>query len=84
MMFLRKNLIAKRLHTYEDSTSEIICLKVTTSKRKWCVIFSYRPPFNSNNDGFLKDLNKSFNNITRKYANVLVVRDLETDILDKK
>ena len=54
------------------------------SKRKSCVIFAHRPPFNSNKDGFFKDLNKSLSNIARKYANALVVRGLDTDILDKK
>ena len=69
---------------HEDSTSKTICSKVTMSKRKSCVIFARRPPFDSNKDRFFKDFNKSLSNITRKYANALVVRDLDTDILDKK
>ena len=47
-------------------------------KKKWCVTFAYRPPCNSNKDGFLKE----FNNITRKYDNV--VGDLNIDILVEK
>ena len=84
MIFIREDLIAKRLYTYEDSTSETICLEVTISKKKWCVTFAYIPPYNSNKDGFFKELNKSLSNITRKYENVLIFGDLNIDILDKK
>ena len=84
MIFIREGLLAKKLYAYEDSTSETICLEVTISKKKWCVTFAYRPPYNSNKDGFFKELNKSLSNITRKYENVLVVGDLNIDILDKK
>ena len=72
MIFTRKGLIAKRLSAYEDSTSETICLEVTISKKKWCITFAYRPPYNSYKDGFFKELNKSLSNITRKYESVLV------------
>ena len=83
MIFTREGLIAKRLYAYEDITSETICLEVTISKTKWCVIFAYRLPYNSNKDGFFKELNKSLSNITRKYENALVVGNLNIDILDK-
>ena len=59
-------------------------MEVTTSKKKWCVTFAYRPPFNSNKDGFFKELHKSLSNITGKYENVLVTGYLNIDILDKK
>ena len=84
MIFIRQSLIVKRLYTYEDSTSETVCLEVTISKKKWCVAFAYRPPYNSSKDGFFKELNKSLSNITRKYENVLIFGDLNIDILDKK
>ena len=79
MIFIREGLIAKRLNVYEDSTFETICLEVAVSE-KWCITFAYKPPHNSNKDGFLKELNKPLSNITRKYENVLVVRDLDIDI----
>ena len=73
IIFISEGLIAKRLYAYEDSTFETIRLKVTISKKKWRVTFAYRPPYNSNKDGFFKDLNKPLSNITRIYENVLVV-----------
>ena len=72
------------MYAHEDSTSETICLEVTISKKKCCVTFAYRPPCNSNKDGFSKWLNKSLSNIRRKYENALVVGDLNIDILNKR
>ena len=83
MIFIKRALIAERLHALEDSTSQTICLVVAVSKKKWCVTFAYRPPYNSNKDGFFKDVNKSLSNITRKYENTFVVGDLlDINILD--
>ena len=42
------------------------------------------PPYNSNTNGFFKELNKSLSNITRKYENVLAVGDLNKNLLDQK
>ena len=84
IIFIREGLIAKRLYTYEDNTSKTICLEVTISKNKWCITFAYGPPYNSNQEGFFKELNKSLSKIARKYENVLLAGDLNIDILDKK
>ena len=73
MIFIREGLIAKRLYAYEDSTSETICSEDIISKKKWCITFAYRSPYNSNKDGFFKELNKSLTNIERKYEDTLVV-----------
>ena len=59
-------------------------MESTISKKKWCITFAYKPPCNSNKDGFFKELNKSQSNITGQYENVLVVGDFNMDILDKK
>ena len=72
------------MYAYEDSTSETICLEDIISKKKWCITFAYRSPYNSNKDGFFKELNKSLTNIRRKYEDTLVVWSLNIDILDKK
>ena len=66
MIFIREGLLAKRLYAYEDNTSETICLEVTISKKKWCITFAYRPPYNSNKDGFFQELHTFLNNITKK------------------
>ena len=73
----------KRLYAYKNSTSETIWLEVAIFEKKWCITLAYRPPYNSNKDGFFKELNKSLSKITRKCENVLVLGDLIIDILHK-
>ena len=82
MIFIREGLIAKRLYAHKESICETRCFEVTISKKKLCITFAYRPPYNSNKGGFFKELNKSLSNIKRKY--VLIVGYLNIDILDKK
>ena len=84
MICIREGLIAERLYACEYSTSEIIRLEVTVSKKKWCVTFAYRPPYDRKKDGFFQEVNNSLSNITRKYEYVLAVGDLNIDILDQK
>ena len=57
MIFIREGLIAKRLYAHEDSTCEARCFEVTISKKKLCITVGYRLPYNSNKDGFFKELN---------------------------
>ena len=44
MAFIRKELLAKRLGNFENKSIETICIKFLISKRKLCIIFTYRPP----------------------------------------
>ena len=48
--------IAKRLANLEENTSETICIEVTISKKKWCIIFVYRPPHLNNKKVFFSEL----------------------------
>ena len=44
MVFIRKELPAKRLENFETKSTETIYIELLISKRKWCLIFTYRPP----------------------------------------
>ena len=44
MAFIRKELLAKRLENFENKSTETFCVKFLISKRKWSIIFTYRPP----------------------------------------
>ena len=46
-------IITKTLIDLEGKNSETICLEITLSKRKWCIVFAYRPPHNNNKHTFL-------------------------------
>ena len=40
--------MAKRILEYENVNIEIICIEITISKRKWCLTFACRLPYNNN------------------------------------
>ena len=44
MAFIGKELLAKRLQNFENESTETFCIKFLISKRKWSIIFTYRPP----------------------------------------
>ena len=43
MVFIRKKQLAKRLENFETIEIETICTEFVMSKRKWCIIFTYKP-----------------------------------------
>ena len=44
MVFIRKELLAKRLEDFETKSTETILIELLISKKRWCNIFIYRPP----------------------------------------
>ena len=44
MVFITKELLVKRLEDFETKSTETICIELLMSKRKWCIIPTYRPP----------------------------------------
>ena len=44
MVFIRKKLLAKRLEDVEIKSTKTICIELLISIKKWCMIFTYRPP----------------------------------------
>ena len=44
MVFIRKEFLAKRLENFGTKSTEKICIEFLISKRKSCIIFTYRPP----------------------------------------
>ena len=41
MVFVRNDIIAKRLESPEGKESETISIEVTVSKKTWCIVFAY-------------------------------------------
>ena len=79
IVYIREWFIAKRLANLEGNTSETICIEVTISKKKWCIIFVYRPPHSNNKKVFFSELTTSLNQATNKYDNIIVMGDLNVD-----
>ena len=80
MVFVRNGITAKRLESLEGKESETICI----SKKKWCTMFTYRPPKNDSKVMFFNELNLSLNQCVNKYDNIIVMGDLNIDISDKR
>ena len=53
IVYVRNGIIAERIKQFEEGFGETICLEFTLSKKKWCVLFVYRPPQNNNKAPFL-------------------------------
>ena len=79
IVYVREAFIAKRLVNLEGNTSETICIEVTISKKKWCIVFVYRPPRSNNKKVFFSELTTSLNQATNKYHNIIVMGDLNID-----
>ena len=44
MVFIGKELLAKRLEDFKIKPTETICIELLISERKWCIRFTYRLP----------------------------------------
>ena len=76
ILYAKEGLIAKRILEYENINIETICIGITISKRKWCLTFAYRPPYQNIKATLFMELNKSLCNIARKYENILIIGNL--------
>ena len=65
----------------ETKISETICIELTISKKKWCIIFGYKPPKQSN-ELFFQEIANSLNLIVNKYDNIVLAGDLNINLLD--
>ena len=79
LVYVKGGVIAKRILKYENINIETICIEITISKRKWCLTFAYRPPYNNNKTKFLMELNTSLYKIAAKYENVVIIGDLNAN-----
>ena len=57
--------------------------KLVISKKKWCIIFIYRPP-KYDKKVFFQELPKTVSQATNKYDNILVAGDLHIDVSGSK
>ena len=82
MVFIRKELLAKRLENFENKSTETIYIELLISKRKWCIIFTYRPP--KYDRVFFQEIWKTISQAKNKYDNILVAGDLNIDVSGSK
>ena len=78
---MRERLVTKRLTHFESPAIESICIELTISKCKWCILFAYRPPKFNKRD-FFNEITNSLSKIISNYDNVVLAGDLNIDLLD--
>ena len=76
MVFVR-GFITKQMKNFETKNAETICLELTTIKKRWCILFAYRPP-NTVKELF-DQISVSLNKILGKY--IILAGDLNIDEL---
>ena len=80
MVFIKEGFIAKQMKNFETINAETICLELTINKRRWCILFAYRPPKTTKGD-FFSEIYISLNKIIDKYDNIVLAGDLNIDDL---
>ena len=83
LVFVKKGLISKRVKDLEIKLSETICIELTITNKKWCILFAYKPP-KQNNVSFFQEISNSLNEVVNKYENIFLASDLNIDLLDSK
>ena len=76
MVFVR-GFITKQMKNFEMNNAETICLELTTIKKRWSILFAYRPP-NTVKELF-DQISVSLNKILGKY--IILAGDLNIDEL---
>ena len=82
MVFIGKELLAERIEDFETKSTETICIELLIAKRKWCIMFTYRPP-KYDKKVFFQESSKAISQEINKY-NILVAGELKIDVSGSK
>ena len=72
IVYISQGLITKRLPKFETEVSETVYVELTISKKKWCILFAYRPPQNNNLKTSFQEINLSMSTIVNEYHNIIL------------
>ena len=53
VVYIKEGLMVNRIKEFETNRSETICLELTISNKRWFIIYTYRPPNETNKKVFL-------------------------------
>ena len=70
LVYLREGFIVKRIPKLETGKAKTICIEITIAKKKWCILFAYRPSNFSKTESFKETsvmLNKALDKCDNKY-----------------
>ena len=80
LVYLREGFLAKRIPKFETEKAETIYIEITIAKKKWCILFAYRPP-NFSKTEFFEEISVTLNKALNKYDNLLLAGDLSINTL---
>ena len=83
IVFIRQGLITKSLPKFETKVSQTICIELIISEKKWCLLFTYRPPNNKNIKTFFEEINLSLSTIVNEYDNIMLIGDFSLNTKSK-
>ena len=72
-------MVCRPMKQLEPKNSEILCSELTVRKIKWIIVSVYRPPTSSNLKIFFEELEKTLEEATAEYDNVIVMGDINID-----
>ena len=78
IVFVRESFIVKQMKNFKTKNAETVYLELIIAKKKWCVLFAYRPP-DTNKTMFFNEIYITLNKILGKYDKVLLAGDLNID-----
>ena len=76
VVFIRQSLITRRLSKFQTKVYETMCVESTISKKKWSILFTYRPPKNNILKKSFEEINLSLSTIVNDYDNIMLIGDL--------
>ena len=79
LVFIKEGLICNRLTNFETPNAETIALELTLSKRKWFIIFAYRPE-SIDRKLFFDEINLTLSKAISKYGNIVLAGDLNVNM----
>ena len=80
LVCLRERFIARRIPKFEMKKAKTICIEITIAKKKWCILFAYRPPTFSKTE-FFEEIFVTLNKALNEYDNLLLAGDLNINTL---
>ena len=82
MVFVWEGFIAKEMKNFETKYAETVCLEFTIVKKKWCILFAYRPP-STNKEEFFDEISVSLSQALGKYDTITLGCDLDQLNIDE-
>ena len=80
LVSVKNALITKKVKDLETKVYETLCIELSISKEKLCILFAPK----QNNFSFFLEISNSLNQVVNKYENIFLAGDWNVELLDFK